>query len=289
MARLVVRLARGVKELIEYLEVDPATVRITRHDSLGGGMLLGLEAPAPSNASAEAAAEAAAVMIESAVADDENAPLPMLLVPQLGEVPARLLSTAHLTASPLAPAILDEADGDGPLYLDAAAAQVGCSPLELAIHLALGGVLLEDDGEVDSGALRTLVAPSGRLAQAPHRPASVAKAVDRDVNETVRHDTNLRRRAARAVLLRLVREERWAPSAAEVRDAVQLLPRNLHGEGRQAVGQLEKAGWLAVRSRPSGASRSVGLVGEARKQIITFIETGEGAPAELASWLREGG
>jgi hypothetical protein len=289
LARLVVRLARGVKELIEYLDIDPATVRITRHDSLGGGMLLGLDAPAPGNASAEAAAEAAAVMLESAVADDENAPLPMLLVPQLGEVPARLLSTVHLAAAPVTLQLLDEADGDGPVDLDAAAAQVGCSPLELAIHLALGGMLLEDDGEVDRGALRTLIASSGRLAQAPPRPASVPTAVEHDLNEIVRRDTNLRRRAARSVLLRLVREERWAPSATEVRDAVQLLPRNLHGEGRQAVGQLEKAGWLAVRSRPSGGSRSVGLVGEARKQITTFIETGDGAPSDLAGWLREGG
>ena len=288
LVRLVVRLAHGVKELIEYLEIDPATVKITQHGSLGGGALLGLEAPAPSNATAEAAAEAAAVMIESSVADDENAHLPMLLIPQLRDVPARLLVPAQGAVVAVASPAGDGSGGDRPLTLGVAAAQVGCSPLELAVHLALSGVLLDDDGEVDPGALRTLAASAGRVPQGVSGAACLAKAEGGDVHELVRRDTNLRRRAARAVLLRLIREERWAPSTTEVRDAVQLLPRNLHGEGRQAVGQLEKAGWLAVRLRPSGASRSVGLVGEARQQIMTFVETGEGAPAVLAGWLREG-
>ncbi len=89
----------------------------------------------------------------------------------------------------------------------------------------------------------------------PHAPSGTRWV---PVVHLVRRDTNLRRRAARAVLLRLVREERWAPGATEVHDALQLLPRRLHGEEPQILGFIETGERAPPRARRLAAKAADG-------------------------------
>jgi hypothetical protein len=293
--RLAGRYAQALREVTDYLDVPAGSVSIHQLGMIGGSCVIRLDTPVPPTIDAGSAAEAVEVMLESAIADDEDALLPVLLAPRVREVTRSVLDALPWRPPTLLPSV-DRGTTSEVMSLETAAASQGYTPLELAVLLAMHGMPLEENGQVRIETLEAL-GVAIRLKQSDPNwfdgpevgqgelTIEDTAALERGVYDSIRRDDQPKRRAARAVLLRLIREHRWAPGCTDVQDALRLLPPNLLGEGRSAIVELERAGWLVRLGASNRSDANVGLVGAHREPIIRFVKSGEGLPPALAASL----
>jgi hypothetical protein len=156
VARLVARLARGVRDLAEYLDLPLQAVRFEQRGTLAGAAVFAVEAPGRQGLTSAEVSETTEVLLDSAIADDDEALLPVLLHPLVREVPEQIVKAVLAQLTPLPPPTGQSVTEGDHLSLETAATRLRCSPVELAVRLALIGLPLGDDGVVDPGALNSL-------------------------------------------------------------------------------------------------------------------------------------
>jgi hypothetical protein len=298
--RLAARFGKGIRELVEYLDLPFMSVAVEQRGMFAGNSVVRVESIVSQPVDPTAATEAAEVMLESTITDDDALPMPILLMPQVMAISHQVVDALHLEPMRYSEPEAGSFDAVTQLGLAEAALRLGCSPLVAAVRLALRGIVLEDDGRVPAEALYAIrvaaedfaeVVDGEDVSSRPQRELDLegSARLGRGVYDSIRRDPELRRRATRGVLLRLVRENRWLPGAADLHDALRLLPPHLLGEGRTAIAELERAGWI---SRPELRRKEqialIGLVPGHRDEILRYTRSGEGSPLTLATWVAAG-